>query len=689
MKTAVSSNEAPASDLRYLKGVGPKRAQILEKLGITSISDLLYFFPRRHEDRSQFRKIAEIQPNEYATVCGEILKVRLKPLKRLKIIEVSIGDDSGMLYAVWFNQVYLKKQFIEGRRIILFGRVEWYQNRFQISSPEYELIEDEEKTTHAGRITPVYPLTEGLFQRSLRMVLKEAVDNQLEKSITEYLPESFRRQHGLMDLREAVRQMHFPTSFEELKQARTRIVFDEFLIFQLILFRKAQTMKDHFQAYGLQGGMEWTDRFAAQLPFTLTESQQSAINDLVQDLAEEIPMNRLLQGDVGSGKTMVAAYSLLLAAKNGFQGAFLIPTEVLAEQHFQTLKRLFAAFDLEVGLLTSNTPAPKREKMIAQLKQNKLSVVIGTHAILHEDIQFKALALVVIDEQHKFGVYQRCRLLSQNPRPHQLVMTATPIPRTLALTIYGDLKISVMKELPKGRQPIQTYWMTRTKQNEVLEHIGQKIKVGEQAYFIFPLIEETEKTDMLAAVQEYERLRKSIFKDIRMGLVHGKMSKEERDHMMNEFRQNKIQILVATSVVEVGVDHPNATMIVIENAERFGLAQLHQLRGRVGRGQKNSQCFLFGEPKTDEGKRRLRIMTKTQNGFVIAEEDLKLRGPGDFMGSRQSGEPYFKVGHPLLDEPILVQARQSARELIASECLGRDPEWGCLASLIEKISIQY
>jgi ATP-dependent DNA helicase RecG len=433
----------------------------------------------------------------------------------------------------------------------------------------------------------------------------------------------------------------------------------------------------------------WAKQFTQSLPFRLTPSQDKVIGELAEDLSKTIPMNRLLQGDVGSGKTVIAAFALLLAAKNSRQGALLAPTEILAEQHFRTLLQVLKPFSISLELLTSSTPSSRRERLLAELKQGKLSLLVGTHALLQEDVRFNSLALAVIDEQHKFGVYQRCQLLNADPRPHQLVMTATPIPRTLALIIYGDLDTSTLRELPAGRQPISTYWITRAKQKEVLEHILKKVQAGEQAYFIFPLIEETEKSDLLAAKKEFENLRRTVFSDIKMGLVHGRLTKEERDTIMQAFRQGEIQVLVATSVVEVGVDHPNATVMVIENAERFGLSQLHQMRGRIGRGTKASECFLFGEPRSEEGKKRLRILTKTQDGFLIAQEDLKLRGPGDFLGTRQSGEPFFRIAHPVLDEDILLEARETAMVLLKNRTLEQNPEWDPMKKYFEQIQLRY
>ncbi len=676
------------SSLRYIKGVGPKRAQAFEKLGVRSVQDLLYFFPRRYEDRSQFTEIAKVTPGETVSVCGEIVDAKLKPIPRMPIVEVTVGDETGVLYAVWFNQRYLKDQFRVGSRVVLYGKVEWYQKRFQMASPEYEILEGEEQTVHTGIITPIYPLTEGLFQRSLRSTLKETVARYAGELVHETYPPAFLAAHALMDLTEAVREMHFPSGFESLARARRRIVFDEFLVFQLVLLDRLEKAAQRYRAHVLQNGAEVLEQFTAKLPFAPTASQRKAMQDLTADLACERPMNRLLQGDVGSGKTVVAAFALLLAARNRRQGALLVPTEILADQHYQSIKKLLAPFDVRPELLTASTLPAKREKMLAELKRNKISLLVGTHAMLQEDVVFDSLAIAVIDEQHKFGVYQRCRLLEQVVRPHQLVMTATPIPRTLALTVYGDLKISSMKELPAGRQPIKTWWITRAKQTEVLEHICKKLQEGEQAYFIFPLIEETEKIDLKAAEKEFKTLKATVFKDYKMGLVHGRMARDEREWMMKEFKEGKIHVLVATSVVEVGVDHPNATVMVVENAERFGLAQLHQLRGRIGRGHKASECFLFGEPTTEEGKRRLRILTKTQDGFLIAEEDLKLRGPGDFMGTRQSGEPYFRVAHPLLDEAVLLEAREASRKIRSEKSLEL-PEWTRFKSYLEKMTIAY
>lgn len=653
-------------ELRYLKGVGPKRSLILQKLGIRTLRDLLYLFPRRYEDRSRLVTLDKLPAGEAVTCQGEVLDIKFKPIRRMPILEVLVGDSAGTLRAIWFNQPYLRKLFEPRQKLILYGKVELAKNGFQIANPEFEIVETEdEDSAHIGRITPIYPLTEGLFQRSLRSILRQAVETHLENQITDFLPKEFKNRLDLVALAPALHEMHFPSSFEALEKARRRIVFDEFFSFNLQLFLKIKNLKTRFQAPAFRTAPELLETFKKSLPFTLTQGQENAAHDLLTDLAKTAPMNRLLQGDVGSGKTVIAAFAFLIAERSGQQSCFLVPTEILAEQHYKTLKMILEPLGIRVALLTKSTEPEARKRMIAELKQGQLPVVIGTHALLQDDIIFKQLGLVAIDEQHKFGVHQRNQLLQRTPRPHHLVMTATPIPRTLALTAFGDLDVSVIKEMPKGRQPIQTFWITRTKQAEVFRHVAERIQKGEQAYLVFPVIEETEKADLLAAKKEYERLRKTVFPQFKLGLIHGKIERPEREAIMRAFSRGEIQILVATSVIEVGVDQPNATVMIIENAERFGLAQLHQLRGRIGRGTRASECFLFGEPTTEDGKKRLRLLTKLSDGFQIADEDLKLRGQGDLWGTRQSGDPLFRIAHPIFDEAILLTAREEAQKLVA------------------------
>ncbi len=684
-----TSEQATVSELRYLKGVGPKKVQVFEKIGIVSIRELLYLFPRRYEDRSCFFPVAEVRPGEVVTIRGEILSAALKRMRALTLLDVLIGDKSGAIHAVWFNQPYLKKQMEAGREVIFYGKAEIYQGKLQMMSPEYEFIDADLDPVHTSRITPVYPLTEGLFQRSLRMTLYDVVHRHLTRHVRETYPETFRRRLDLIGLPEAIAGMHFPESFEQQAAARKRVVFDEFFIFELLLLRKMEVLRTQYRSYAIEGARKTAEEFASGLPFELTGDQRKSIGEIARDMERDVPMNRLLHGDVGSGKTVVGAFALLAAAKQGLQGVCLVPTEILAEQHFRTFQAILSPHNIAVGLLTSSTAEDRRKRMLAELKNGKLPLIVGTHALLQEDVAFSSLAVVLIDEQHKFGVRQRCQLLNRPIRPHQLVMTATPIPRTLALTVYGDLDVSSIRELPAGRQTISTYWITRQKQPDVLRHIFEKIAQGEQAYFIYPLIDETEKSDLRAAQEGYEQLKKGIFSRVKIGLVHGRLDSGEREAVMKAFARGEIKALVATSVIEVGVDNPNATVMVIENAERFGLSQLHQMRGRIGRGSKASECFLFGEPKTVEGQKRLRIMTKTRDGFVIAEEDLKLRGPGEFLGTKQSGTPLFKYADPLADQESLLVARDMAAECLREKWLTDRTEWEVFRRHLEDCKIQY
>jgi ATP-dependent DNA helicase RecG len=650
--------------IRYLRGMGPKRSEALLRLGVQSVEDLFYFFPRRHEDRSRFVPIHEIQPGNHATVKGEVLTMSLRRIKRMTIFEMAVGDDSGFLRATWFNQPYLKEQFQVGDTLILSGKVELYRGRLQMNAPDYESLSDSaDDTIHSGRIVPIYPLTEGLGQRALRRALKELVDGYLEH-VEEYMPRPVLERMNLHGLRDAIRNIHFPESLESYEKARERLIFDEFFLFEIAILSRLRRDRKLFTAYPLGGFEETLETYEKTLPFDLTAGQRAAAREIAQDLAGRVPMRRLLEGDVGSGKTVVAGFFLMLAARNGLQSVLMAPTEVLAEQHYETISRFLSSFGLKVAFLTGNVQGNERGEILADLRNHKISVAVGTHALIQEGIRFAKLGLVVIDEQHRFGVRQRAALLSGEVKPHLLVMTATPIPRTLGLTLYGDLEISTIDELPRGRKPVKTFWITRAREEEILRHVRDKASSGEQAYIIYPIIEETENLDLVAATQGYEKLKSGIFEALPVGLIHGRTAKWDRDRIMRDFRDGRIRVLVATSLVEVGIDNPNATLMVIEHAERFGLSQLHQLRGRIGRGEKESYCFLFGDPTTEEGKRRLRILAKTTDGFKIAEEDLRLRGPGDFLGTRQSGLPFFKIADLLRDVTLLKAARREAVALL-------------------------
>lgn len=656
--------------VRYLKGIGPKKYESLKRLGVETVRDLCFFFPRRYEDRSHFQKIAELKIGSFATLSGTVKTVTLKPLKHLKILEVWLQDDTGVLPAIWFNQPYLKNNFQVGMPAILSGKIDLYQSRLQMVSPEYELIDlADNDPIHTGRITPIYPLTEGLFQRSLRVVMNQLMHKQVEEEVREYLSPELIKLYHLLPRLEAVRHIHFPPNYAELERARTRLIFDEFFLLELKLLRKLNETKMRNKSIPFEIGMDELSLFRSRLPFPLTSDQERAISEASSDVARHEPMHRLLQGEVGSGKTVVAAFLLQLANQNHVQAALLAPTEILAEQHAATLRYLLAAYPAKIKLLTASVTADEREEILTKLAIGEVDVLIGTHAVLQESVNFKRLGLVIIDEQHKFGVRQRAKLLTREPRPHLLVMSATPIPRTLGLTLYGDLDISTIRQLPNGRRRIATYRHPAKERHRVLLKVLERIAKNEQAYILFPIIEETEKLDLQAAKQEYERLKREEFRSIPIGLIHGRLPKEERDSVMHAFRNGTLKVLVATSVVEVGVDNPNATVMVIENADRFGLSQLHQIRGRIGRGKKESVCYLIADPKTEQAERRLDILTQTMDGFTIAEEDLKLRGPGEFFGVRQSGLAPFKIADMIRDASVLLQTREEAKRILEKDPL--------------------
>ncbi len=661
-----SADPKISKSVRYLKGIGPKKFELLQKLGVETIRDLCYFFPRRYEDRTHFQKIGQALVGSQVTLRGKILAATLKPLKRVQLLEVWVQDDSGTVPAIWFNQPFLKKIFLPGEQIILNGHLDKYQGRLQIVSPEYEILDStDDNPVHTGRITPIYPLTEGLFQRSLRVVMKELSDRNFDQEIQEFLPDTILQKYQFPFLPDTMREIHFPTSYEALEQAKQRIIFDELFLFELKLIQKINDIKSKYKSFPFKIDLNALKEFDSKLSFRLTQDQKKVIQEITDDLTKTIPMSRLLQGEVGSGKTVVAAFFLWMAVSNFLQTALLAPTEVLAEQHFMTLKKMLAPYQIKIELLTASVTGEKRIEILEKLSSGKIQILIGTHAILQETVNFKNLGFVIIDEQHKFGVRQRAQLLQRNPRPHLLIMSATPIPRTLGLTLYGDLEISTIKELPKGRKPIKTQHFSFPA--KAIDFIKERIKKGEQAYILFPVIEESEKLDVQAAKKEFERLKVKDLQGIPMGIVHGRVAKEERDRTMADFLNGKIKVLIATSVIEVGIDNPRATIMMIANADRFGLSQLHQIRGRIGRGELESHCFLISDPKTDEAKKRIEILTKTQDGFTIAEEDLKLRGPGEFFGVKQSGVPRFRLANLIRDYEWVVKARREATSILAAD----------------------
>ncbi len=697
----------PDSSVRYLKGVGAYWAERLSKLGVNTVKDLVYLLPHRHIDYSNVLPIAKLTPNIEQTVIGVVWQSREITLgRRMKGTESIIGDESGNIRAVWFNRPTLWRSLPPGARISLSGKPSLYQNRLVFESPEYETI-DEEELTHTGRLVPVYPSTEGLKPRTLRNIVKTALRVSIPH-VKDALPEETLQHLELPSLQDALMQAHYPDSIEAWELAKKRLAFEELFNIQLsVLMRR----KNRQQETGimLQGYSKAVEEFVGSLPFTLTQAQDKVLHEILDDLASGYPMARLLQGDVGSGKTVVAAAAAIAAVDGGLQAAIMAPTEILAEQHYRNLTRLMSSSDsfnkalrlgsgepqdrlielgsdiiptsnpvqlnvpylecpLNLGLLVGSMTQREKDKIKEAIASGDVDITIGTHALIQEGVTFGNLGLVVIDEQHRFGVGQRWSLKQRGDNPHLLVMSATPIPRTLALTLYGDLDVSTIDQLPPGRTPLETRWLSPSERRDGYRFVREQISMGRQAFIICPLVEESLHIEAKAATEEYQRLSEEVFPDLNIGLLHGRMSSSEKDTVMGGFQRGELDILVSTSVVEVGIDIPNATVMLIEGAERFGLAQLHQFRGRVGRGQHKSYCLLFSDSNSVEVRTRLSIMESTSDGFILAEEDLKLRGPGDLLGTRQSGIPELKIAK-LTDVELLQLARQEA-----SEILDKDPD---------------
>lgn len=664
--TAVTPGLGLDADIQRLKNVGTAHAKRLHRLGIYTISDLIYHFPRRYDDYSKLKTISQLVYGEEVTLILTVCEVKTREARGgLKITNVLLADLTGTIQVTYFNQPWLQQQFRSGRRIVISGRVDQDLGRLTLKQTDWEPLSNE--LVHTARIVPVYPLTEGLTNRWLRRLIHSVVEYWVDK-IPDALPENIRARENLLPLTEALREIHFPSSFEKMEQARRRLALDEFLLIQLgVLRQRKQWREQPGRALTIEPAI--LDRLIESLPFKLTGAQQRAINEILSDVQKPQPMSRLLQGDVGSGKTVVAAAAMMAAVTNGTQAALLAPTEILAEQHYKTLTRVFESLPNppRVRLLTGSLKNREKEEVRAQIAAGEIDIAVGTHALIQEEIEFKDLTLAVIDEQHRFGVEQRAAIRAKGYHPHILVMSATPIPRTLALTIYGDLDLSIIDEMPPGRQEIKTRWLEPRERERAYAFIRNKVKEGRQAFVVCPLIEESESIDAKAAVEEYERLSKSVYPDLRVGLIHGKLKPAEKDETMTRFRNHEIDVLVATSVIEVGIDVPNATVMLIEGADRFGLAQLHQFRGRVGRGEHQSYCLLLAEKSGSTSDERLKVIESTQDGFRLAEEDLKLRGPGEFFGTRQAGLPDLKIAK-LSDVKILEHARQ-----IAQTIFDRDP----------------
>lgn len=667
--------------LQFLKGIGPRLSSLLKKKNINTVEDALYFLPRTYQDRRQIKKISQLKIGQIETVMGTVLKGEITFYHRRRTFELTIGDETGTLKAKWFNfnPRYMKRRFQPGMRLILTGEVRLFQWQKEIDHPELEIIEDineKEEALHFGRIVPIYSETEGLYQRQrlIRRIMKNVVDLYAPQAFNG-LPEDICRRHNLIPLAEAFRQVHFPDPHEDItllnegkSAAHRRLIFDEFFFLELgLALRRQGTSLEAGIAFPITH--QYTNQLRALLPFSLTQAQERVLQEIERDMRRPHPMNRLLQGDVGSGKTIVALMAGLMAIEGKYQVALMAPTEILAEQHYLNISPLLAKLNLLPALLTSSLKKSVKEKIKKEVCSGKIHFLIGTHALIQEEVVFHSLGLAIIDEQHKFGVLQRATLKKKGYNPDVLVMTATPIPRTLAMTIYGDLDVSVIDQLPPGRGGVTTKIFSEKERFRVYHLLREEIKKGKQAYVVYPLIEESEKLDLKNATQMAQHLQRDVFPESRVGLIHGRMKSEEKEAIMAEFKAGRIHILVSTIVIEVGIDVPNASLMVIEHAERFGLSQLHQLRGRIGRGKDPGQCLLIARfPLSAEAERRLRVMGQTTDGFKIAEEDLAIRGPGDLWGTLQSGLPDFRVADFLRDFHLLALARQEAFAIVA-----RDP----------------
>lgn len=698
-------------------GVGPTQEERLHRLGIRTVRDLLFHFPREHHDYSKLHKIGQLEFGQVATVLGLIWEVEnIRSGKRGLVRTCArISDETGAIRAIWFNQPYLLKQLPRGAYIVLTGVKQRIGNRVEFSVRSHELPEQGD-LINTGRLVPVYPLTEGLTPKALRRMTKWAVDH-CAGFLPEHLPAAVRVRTRLVSLPEAVAQMHYPDGERALADARRRLAFDELFLIQLGMLTRRANWQDGPRAPVLSappglifadaeaeiaadgspqapaavagtelGGGLWplTETcFERSLPFRFTGAQRRVLREILRDMARDRAMCRLLQGDVGSGKTVVAAAALLVGAAAGYQGALLAPTEILADQHYRSVSALLAPFGLRVALLTGSQKGKERTAAREGLSTGQVAVAIGTHALIQEDVAFERLGVAVVDEQHRFGVEQRDALRQKGYNPHMLVMTATPIPRTLALTVYGDLDVSTIDEMPAGRRPIITRWRHGAQRREAYQLVAQQVAEGRQAYIICPLVEESEALEAKAATKEYERLKAEVFPELRLGLVHGQLRPSEKDRAMRAFRDGEIDILVATSVVEVGVDVPNATIMLIEDADRFGLSQLHQFRGRVGRGEHQSYCYLLSQEAGAQASERLSVMESTTDGFALAEADLRLRGPGDFFGTRQSGLPGLKVAN-LADAPLVAESRAQAEWLWQQDPYLRELEH---APLRERVAV--
>ncbi|HFG9574689.1 TPA: ATP-dependent DNA helicase RecG [Clostridioides difficile] len=651
-------------DVQYVKGIGPKKADKLNKLGIFTLKDLLYYFPRQFEDRNNLKKIAQLEDGEKVTIKAVISSINtFSPKEGMTLTKIDVKDETGSAKLVFFNKSYIKNTFCPGDSILVFGKVKKKFNNLELTSCELEYLTNSPKNT--CRFMPVYQLTYGVTNKEIMSIIRTVLEDK-ELIIQEYMPQRIIEKYRLCSIDFAVRNIHSPSSKESLKIALYRIVFEELLILQLGLFVfKSGRNKEDGIKFETSKDLK---KIISALPFKLTKAQNRALDEIIQDMNLEKIMNRLVQGDVGSGKTVVALLALANCVLNGYQGALMAPTEILAGQHYISLTESLKDFGINVGLLIGSLTKKQKDTVLEQIKNNEIDILIGTHALIEDKVEFNNIGLVITDEQHRFGVMQRSKLSLKGANPDILVMTATPIPRTLALILYGDLDISIIDELPPGRQPIETIAIEKSKRDRAYNNlVRREVESGRQVYIVCPLVEESEAIEAKSAVELVEELRAEYFHDLRLGLLHGKMKSSEKDEVMRLFKDKEIDILVSTTVIEVGVNVPNATLMIIENAERFGLAQLHQLRGRVGRGSHKSYCVLIYDSKTDVCRQRMAIMEETNDGFKISEKDLEIRGPGEFFGTRQHGLPELKVANLFKHIKILKLAQQEARYILGED----------------------
>jgi ATP-dependent DNA helicase RecG len=694
---------SPEAEITAIKGISSNIAARFRKLGVRNIRDLLYFFPRRHLDYSDRKTISTLSEGKEETIVANVWQVKVVNMGRRRNTEAIVGDETGNVRIIWFNNPYVARNLKTNDRIIISGRVSLYRGQYVFQSPEWE--PEESETIHTGRLVPLYRLTQGLRPRQVRKLMKSVIDQQ-SRLIPDFLPGEIKSRQRLLSLGEAISQAHFPDDIVTKNYARERLAFDELFLLQLGVLSKKRSWQEGQPGNAVVSGKvtgNMLNRFIKNLPFQLTAAQDKALREILSDMAKPRPMSRLLQGDVGSGKTIVATAALLAAVANGYKGAFMAPTEILAEQHFSTVSQLLSRSGQKAGeetnlrtysglmpdpvtvaLLTGDLDAATRRTLHNKIFTGDIDIIVGTHAIIQKDVEFHRLGAAIVDEQHRFGVTQRLALRQKGNNPHILVMTATPIPRTLALTIYGDLDLSVIDQMPAGRQVIKTKWLQPEQRQSAYNFIRREVSKGRQAFIICPLVEESEAVQARAAVAEYEHLSAEVFPDLKLGLVHGRLPADDKDGVMRQFRAGELNILVATPVIEVGIDVPNATVMMIESADRFGLSQLHQFRGRVGRGPDQSYCMLLAEDPSEIGRQRLDIIERVHDGFKLAEEDLDLRGPGEFFGTRQSGLPDLRMAR-LSDIAILEAARNEATLLFENDPHLKAPEHIPLAGELTRI----